>query len=247
MKQNYDHYTTEDHAVWQLLFTRQTANLQDKACPEYLQCLAQMSDVLHPDAIPDFNLLNELLLDSVSWQIEVVPGHIPVKDFFELLAQRRFPSSTWLRSRSQLDYLEEPDMFHDIYGHIPLLIDPRYADAMHILGQMGHEYIRHEKVINALRSLYWFTIEFGLVLSEGALRIYGAGILSSFGESKAIFNSDTIRYPFSLSEILATDFQTDKMQSQYFVAESMDQFLYHLNTLQTTIEGMEVIRANHLE
>ena len=121
MKQHYDNYSETDHNVWQTLFERQTNNLQDKACQDYLDCLQILSPVLHANRIPDFDELDEVLGNQTGWTIEVVPGHIPVRDFFALLAQKKFPSSTWLRSMDQLDYLEEPDMFHDIYGHIPLL------------------------------------------------------------------------------------------------------------------------------
>ncbi|HLF62969.1 MAG TPA: phenylalanine 4-monooxygenase [Saprospiraceae bacterium] len=241
MEQNYNNYTAADHEVWRILFSRQTENLQDKACPEYMHCLTQMSDVMHRDAIPDFCKMDELLMQTVSWQIEVVPGHIPVRDFFELLAQRRFPSSTWLRPITQLDYLEEPDMFHDIYGHIPLLMDPRYADFMHAFGQLGHKYIDNEKAVSALRSLYWFTIEFGLLVSQGKRRIYGAGILSSYGESKSIYHHETMLHPFSIRRILETEFRTDVMQSQYFVAESMDEFLQCLKVTKDVLHHLPVV------
>jgi phenylalanine-4-hydroxylase len=237
MKQKYKDYTNADHEVWRILFSRQTENLRDKACAEYLHCLHGMRDVLNESAIPEFQKLDELLYFTTGWQIEVVPGHIPVPDFLELLSKRRFPSSTWLRSMAQLDYLEEPDMFHDIFGHIPLLMDPVYADFMHAFGKLGHDNANHPEIIMALRSLYWFTIEFGLVHNNGAPRIYGAGILSSYGESKSIFHPGTRIHTFSLQQILETEFRTDVMQNQYFLAGSMDEFLHCLESAERILTG----------
>ena len=235
MQQHYDQYTAADHKVWQILFERQTDNLQDKACGDYLKCLGQLSPVLKPDRIPDFRQLDEILESLTGWTIEVVPGHIPVRAFFELLAQRKFPSSTWLRSMDQLDYLEEPDMFHDIYGHIPLLAEPAYAGFMRSIGEFACQ-MESDKVISTLRSLYWFTIEFGLVREGGQRRIYGAGILSSFGESKQVVQSNIECFPFDIARILHTDFRTDVMQSMYFEADGMSEFLGSLESAEELLK-----------
>jgi phenylalanine-4-hydroxylase len=137
MIQQYDKYKQEDHAVWKILFDRQVDNLQDKASSMYMNSLNTMSTVLNAKQIPDFRRLDDFLLAKTGWSIEVVKGLIPVDDFFELLSNKRFPSSTWLRSRAQLDYLEEPDMFHDIFGHVPLLINEEYSDLMHQIGKLS--------------------------------------------------------------------------------------------------------------
>ncbi|MDX1478489.1 MAG: hypothetical protein R3301_12335 [Saprospiraceae bacterium] len=232
MQQHYDQYTPADQAVWKTLFDRQVDNLRHKACTDFLACLQKLDGVLDGRAIPNFDDLNDRLHAHVGWQVEVVPGHIPVNDFFSLLARRRFPSSTWLRSMEQLDYLEEPDMFHDIFGHIPLFMDGSYAEFMYAFGKLGVQWKDNPAAIAALRSLYWFTIEFGLVVEERGRRIYGAGILSSYGESKQVFDMTTVVHPFDLGRILGTEFRTDIMQNAYFEAESMQQFLGCLPLVQ---------------
>lgn len=238
MKQHYGQYTAEDHAVWKILFERQVENLKDKACGEYLVCLDRLGPSLHGIAIPDFDQLNSVLLEQSGWQIEVVPGHIPVKDFFMLLAVQKFPSSTWLRSMQQLDYLEEPDMFHDIFGHIPLFMDEQYANFMHAFGQMGVLWMHNATAVSALRSLYWFTIEFGLLKSNAGRRIYGAGILSSYGECRQVFDAETTVCSFDIDQILTTEFRTDAMQNVYFDISGMQEFLTCLPAVEQYLETL---------
>lgn len=237
MKQEYHNYTEADQQVWQTLYSRQAENLRGKACDSYLKCLDALSDVMHADEIPRFEELDRVLLRNTGWSIEVVPGHIPVRDFFGLLACKRFPASTWLRAPEQLDYLEEPDMFHDIFGHIPLLMDTDYAKFMHAFGQQGTMHMHSEHAVSAMRSLYWFTVEFGLVGTAEERRIYGAGILSSYGESKAIFKPDTHLHDFSIPDILATDFRTDVMQNVYFLVPDLDTFLHCLDDVEASLQG----------
>jgi phenylalanine-4-hydroxylase len=225
MKQYYNNYTEDNHHVWRVLFERQSQNLSDKACTSYLECLEVMRPVLNYDHIPKFEELDSILDAETGWRIEVVPGHIPVDDFFRLLAEKKFPSSTWLRSMEQLDYLEEPDMFHDIFGHVPLLMDGKYAEFMHRIGRLGVKWAANKTAVQTLRSLYWFTIEFGLVCETGGRRIYGAGILSSFGESLQVMDAATECAQFDLKEIIQMDFRTDSMQNTYFTANSFDAFL----------------------
>ncbi len=236
MKQNYNNYSRDDHRVWRVLFERQIENLGDKACTPYLECLASMRSVLNEDHIPRFEELDRMLNSETGWSIEVVPGHIPVDDFFKLLANKKFPSSTWLRTMAQLDYLEEPDMFHDIFGHIPLLMDHRYARLMHIIGQLGVKLSANADAVSALRSLYWFTIEFGLATENGERRIYGAGILSSFGESIQVMDTRTECMGFDIENIIQMDFRTDAMQSKYFVANSFDEFLNCTHDIENVIQ-----------
>ena len=222
MKQDYDQYREEDFKVWKTLFERQLANLQDKSCREYLDCLTELYPVLNADAIPRFEDLSAALKQKTGWSVHVVPGLIPPQDFFELLAQKKFCSSTWLRRMDQLDYLEEPDMFHDIFGHIPLFMDQDYADFAQQIGKVGVQYIDDEEVVTKLQRLYWFTIEFG-VLKTNVGKIYGAGIISSFGESNAIFEGTADFIPFDLEELMNTDFRTDVIQTKYFELESLPQ------------------------
>src|SRR5665213_1543544 len=181
MKQNWNNYSTEDHAVWKLLFERQVKNLQDKAWSEYLKCIPAVG--IENNFVPDFSIVENHLEKSTQWKIEVVKGIIPVDDFFELLNKKRFCSSTWLRGKHQLDYLEEPDMFHDTFGHIPLLANSDYANFVKRFAEFGLKFCKNEKALLLLERMYWFTIEFGLMQENKQLKIYGAGILSSFGES----------------------------------------------------------------
>ncbi len=216
MKQQYERYTSEHQQVWSLLCDRQIANLKDKASQVYLENLDQLSNVLHRDAIIRFEELNAMLLKYTGWQIQVVPGLIPAEDFLSFLADRKFCSSTWLRSLAQLDYLEEPDMFHDIFGHIPLLMDKAYADFMQGLGDLGRRYAGNEQAVAMLERFYWFTIEFGLINEANQTRIYGAGILSSFGESKSIYEPGAVIRSFDLGQILDHGFVKNDLQNEYF-------------------------------
>ncbi|MCL4154434.1 UNVERIFIED_CONTAM: hypothetical protein GTU68_020010, partial [Idotea baltica] len=183
MKQEYGRYTKEHEEVWQILFERQKENLADKASPVFLECLESFGETLVANHIPKFHEIDDTLLAKTGWSIEVVPGIIPVVEFFELLSRRKFCSSTWLRTKAQLDYLEEPDMFHDIFGHVPLLMHPRYADFMQEVGRIGYACRADPKLLDAMERLYWYSIEFGLVTSPDGHRIYGAGTLSSYGET----------------------------------------------------------------
>ena len=235
MKQKYEKYTEEDFLVWKTLFNRQEENLPGKAHPEYLRCLDELSDVLNPDEIPNFDKLNEKLLAENGWSIVVVPGLIPVDQFFKLLSQKKFCSSTWLRKMSQLDYLEEPDMFHDIFGHIPLLMNEQYAKFVQRFGEMGVKY-GHDKVVEKqLQRLYWFTIEFGLIEQQDDTRIYGAGILSSSGETNHIFEDDISVSPYDVEKVLHTDFITSEIQTLYYEIESFKQLFESVDELEESL------------
>jgi len=225
MRQEYDKYTAEDKEVWNILYHRQKKNLQTKACWEYLRCLDRLDGIMNEHRIPDFSALNTYLLNENGWSVAVVPGLIPVGEFFRYLSKKQFCSSTWLRKMSELDYLEEPDMFHDTFGHIPLLLIDKYANYMEEIGKLGVKYKDNDKIVLALQRLYWFTIEFGLVESEGKSLIYGAGIISSFGESNHTQGEGIERIPFSLSAIFNNDFINSEIQTKYYVLPSME-FLY---------------------
>ena len=235
MKQHYDNYTSENHEIWGLLFDRQLENLQDKACQDYLNCIDTLQDVHHGRAIPNFRELDSKLWATTGWTIEVVKGLIPVKEFFELLSRRRFCSSTWIRRRDQLDYLEEPDMFHDIFGHIPLLANPTYANFMQKFGEIGMKHSHNPQAVIKLERLYWFTIEFGLLWENDQTRIYGAGIMSSYGESKQIFETDMTVHPFNIEAILNKSFRKDVMQTEYFAIESFEQLFESLGKAEEVL------------
>jgi phenylalanine-4-hydroxylase len=239
MQQNYAVYTPEDFEVWKLLFERQHLNLQEKVCSDYLECLQQLSPALNADKVPDFRELDRLLLAATGWSIQVVPGLIPVDEFFELLAQKRFCSSTWLRKRNELDYLEEPDMFHDIFGHIPLLLHTQYAAFMQKTGALGVAYKNHPEIIQKLKSLYWYTIEFGLFQNAGQTKIYGAGIISSFGETNHIYTDPVQILPFEINQTMDTDFVNSEIQNLYYEIPSFA-------SLFETLQELEPQLANHI-
>lgn len=231
MIQEFDNYTQEDFLVWRTLFERQEANLQDKACDEYLLALQRLKPVLNENAPPNFRAINKWFKESTLWEIQCVPGLIPVEDFFQLLAKKKFCSSTWLRSMKQLDYLEEPDMFHDIFGHVPLLSDPIFSDFAQEFGKLGCTVLNEPNRVLMLQRLYWFTIEFGLINQNG-LKIYGAGIASSFGEANSSISGAVPIVEFDIEKVMQTEFRTDVMQSQYVVIESFERLFESL--LQVT-------------
>lgn len=222
MKQQFENYTKEDFLVWKTLFKRQVDNLQEKSCTEYLACLKKLEPVLNSESIPKFEELNKVLKDATGWTVEVVPGLIPVDEFFVLLSQQKFCSSTWLRKMEQLDYLEEPDMFHDIFGHIPLFMNKQFANFAKKMGDLGVKYANNEEVLIQLQRIYWFTIEFGLVEQNG-LKLYGAGIMSSFGESNFVYTEEPEKVPFNLNEVINTSFCNSEIQTKYFTLSSFNQ------------------------
>jgi phenylalanine-4-hydroxylase len=232
MRQEYENYLPSDHETWNILHDRQVVNLQDKACSQYLTKLQSLDPELSGVAIPRFPDLDRRLHAATGWEIEVVPGLIPVPEFFDLMAQRRFCSSTWIRKRHQLDYLEEPDMFHDIFGHVPLLLDPVYAGFMQRFGEIGRQHAGDQAAEDRLERLYWFTIEFGLLMEGGRPTIFGAGILSSYGESKQIFESDIRILPFDIEDVLNHAFRKDVMQTEYYALESIAQLAASLDRVE---------------
>jgi phenylalanine-4-hydroxylase len=244
MRQYYDRYTTEDHEIWNILFTRQVENLQDKACHSYLECVNDLHPELESEKVADFTALNAKLKLKTGWQIEVVKGLIPVEDFFQLLSTKRFCSSTWLRSRSQLDYLEEPDMFHDTFGHVPLLIDQTYSAFMHKFGMLGARHIHDERALTALQRLYWFSIEFGLMKGAKHPLIYGAGILSSFGESNHAVADGHECLNYDLVKVINNPFITTEIQTRYYLIESFQELYNSLDQLEELIaKGLDIIPA----
>ena len=222
LKQEMDRYSSADFEVWKILFDRQIENLKLKGSTPYNEALEKMRNVLNPQVLPDFRSINNYFSDETGWKLEVVPGLIPVEDFFQLLANKKFCSSTWLRSLENLDYLEEPDMFHDIFGHIPLLSNEVFSAFTHEFGKLGIKHIHNEKGLKMLQRLYWFTIEFG-VIREDKIKAYGAGIMSSFGETNRIANGECVFHEFDIEAILTKDFRTDVMQEEYFVIQDLEE------------------------
>jgi len=234
MKQNYDKYTDEDRLVWRTLFDRQAENLKGVASQSYLDAIDIVG--FRNDKIPDFNELNSILGEQTGWSMYVVPCISPQKQFFELLSERKFTATTWLRKMSQLDYLEEPDMFHDVFGHVPLLSNKPYTGFFHGISEIALKHIDNPKAVEMLGRIYWFTIEFGLIRENGDLKIYGAGILSSSGETAYCQSEDSTKYEYDVHQILTTPFYTDKIQDKYFIIDSFDQLYGSLGEIEEELE-----------
>jgi phenylalanine-4-hydroxylase len=221
--QNWDAFPAEDHATWDALFERQVRLLPSRAAPEFLEGLDILR--LSRPGIPDFDELSERLMKATGWQVVAVPGLVPDDVFFDHLANRRFVSGNFIRRPDQLDYLQEPDVFHDVFGHVPLLTHPVFADYMQAYGEAGLRAARHGAIENLAR-LYWYTVEFGLVRSAGGLKIYGAGILSSFGESRfALDDPSPNRIALDLGRVMRTLYRIDDYQQSYFVIDSFEDLL----------------------
>jgi phenylalanine-4-hydroxylase len=225
VEQPWAAYTATDHDVWAQLFERQRKLLVGRASDEFL--VAQDAMGMTPDAIPKFDELNTILQRATGWTIVGVEGLLPELTFFEHLANRRFPVTWWIRKPGQLDYLAEPDLFHDLFGHVPLLMNPVFADYMAAYGRGGVKAhgIGAEALVNLTR-LYWYTVEFGLIRQADGLRIYGSGIVSSKGESIYSLESDAPnRIGFDLERIMRTRYRIDTYQKTYFVIDSFEQLM----------------------
>jgi phenylalanine-4-hydroxylase len=226
--QAWDSYTPAEHALWDRLYARQTALLPNRATPEFLDGLTRLQ--LGRGGIPDFRRLSDELMQLTGWQVVAVPGLVPDDVFFDHLANRRFVAGNFLRTPDQIDYLEEPDVFHDVFGHVPLLANPLFADYMQAYGQGGLRATQFG-ALSKLARLYWYTVEFGLIETADGLRIYGAGIVSSHGESCFALDSDSPnRLGFDLARVLRTQYRIDDYQQAYFAIPGFE----HL--LRTTLE-----------
>lgn len=219
-------YTAEDHAVWRSLFARQAALLPGRACPEFLaglKGLGMAAGYENGGGVPDFERLSDVLEKATGWRIVCVPGLVPDEIFFGHLARRRFPVTWWIRRADQLDYIQEPDAFHDIYGHVPLLMNPVFADYMQAYGEGGLK-AAGLNALHRLARLYWYSVEFGLIKTREGLRIYGAGILSSKGESVFCLDSAAPnRVRFDLLRLMRTRYRIDTFQKTYFVIRSFEE------------------------
>jgi phenylalanine-4-hydroxylase len=218
--QNWAGYTSDEHAVWDFLYRRQLDILKDRADPAMLQGIEALN--LNRGGIPDFSIINEELRARTGFTVVAVPGLVPDEVFFNHLANRRFPAGQFIRGRSQLDYLQEPDIFHDVFGHVPLLTNPVFADYMEAYGKGGLRAIKFDRLKN-LSALYWYTVEFGLIETPKGLRIYGAGISSSKDESIfALEDPSPNRIRFDLERVMRTSYRIDDFQQTYFVIRSYD-------------------------
>lgn len=220
IEQNWGAYSASDHNTWKTLYNRQLETLKARVCEEYLEGLKTLH--LVADTVPDFAQMNKYLRAATGWEVLAVPGLIASKPFFSMLANRQFPAGTFIRTPEQLDYLEEPDIFHDVFGHIPLLSNCAYANYMQEYGRAGLAALEH-KGIKFLARLNWYTIEFGLIKNNGEVKAYGAGIMSSYGEAKYLFNDPSANWlQFEIDRVLRTGYYIDDLQASYFTIDSFE-------------------------
>ncbi len=219
-EQDWAAYTAQDHALYQRLHERQAAQLPGRACDEFITALQHLGSTAQ---IPRFDELSQRLQRATGWQVAAVPGLVPEEAFFALLAERRFPVTRWLRRPEEFDYVVEPDVFHDLFGHVPLLFNPVFADYMQAYGEGGLKASRL-RACEPLARLYWYTVEFGLIATPQGLRAYGAGILSSAGELPySVASPVPQRIRFDLERIMRTRFRIDSFQPTYFVIDDFQQ------------------------
>jgi phenylalanine-4-hydroxylase len=233
-QQIYSDYTPHDFLVWETLFTRQLDILNPIVSSEYLKALEIVG--FRSNKIPDFEEIAKVLSPLTGWSIHVVANICPEKEFFKFLSHKKFTSTCWLRTMEQLDYLEEPDMFHDVFGHIPLLSNKNYVNFFKGISDIALKHIDNPQAIELLARIYWFTIEFGLIKENGKLKIYGAGIISSMGETKQCLSEQVIHYNFDVQQILDTHYRSDIFQDKYFVIESFEQLYNSLGEIEERLE-----------
>lgn len=221
--QGWANYTAQEHAVWRTLFERQSRLLPGRACDAFIRGMQVLP--IGPEQIPDFEQMSKVLKKHTGWEVVAVPGLVPDDVFFEHLANRRFPAGQFIRKPHELDYLEEPDVFHDVFGHVPMLMNPVIADYIQAYGEGG---LRAKRLgaLDKLARVYWYTVEFGLVQQADGLRIYGAGIASSASETRFSVESDSPnRVRFGLDRVMQTRYRIDDFQETYFVLGHLDELL----------------------
>jgi len=219
--QCWESFTAEDHAVWDLLFSRQVGLLGTRVVSPFLDGI-DLLRLSHP-GVPDVEGLNAILTPRTGWRVVAVPGLVPDEAFFAMLSQRVFPVGNFIRRRDQLDYLEAPDCFHDMFGHIPMLAHHDFAEMVEHVGRLGLAAIAAGEGDRVAR-IYWHSVEFGLAMEGGALKILGAGLASSFGEAHFSLESDEVeRLPFSVERAVHTPYRHDAFQPRYLVSASLDE------------------------
>ncbi|MBD1398750.1 phenylalanine 4-monooxygenase [Pontibacter sp. JH31] len=237
LTQNYSSYTPENHQVWAILYDRQIHNLPGKAVPEFLEGLEKVG--FSRDRIPDFAEVNSKLKPLTGFEVVAAPGIVDDALFFQLIANKQFPATVWVRTMQQLDYLEEPDMFHDVFGHVPLLTIPVYCDFLAKLSEMALGHLDRPDIIDRLTRIYWYTIEFGLFRQPGQqAQIYGAGILSSVGESNLSVSEESVKFDFDVQHILDTGYIKETFQSQYFCISSFEQLRDSLPVIEKALDEL---------
>lgn len=241
--QDYSTYTSEDFYVWRLLYERQLPFVQANASQLYLDALDKIG--FNADEIPHFDETSKRLQQYTGWQLAVVPELVPQKDFFEMLTNKTFPATCWLRTLEELDYIEEPDMFHDVFGHVPLLVNSAYAEFMQNFGKLAMKWIDTPDAIPILARVYWFTIEFGLLHEGDSNKIFGAGIISSIGETAHVYKDESEKVPFNIHEMLTTEYRIDILQPKYFVIDSFEQLCNAIPQIDKQLEQIFSTQLMH--
>lgn len=236
--QNWEQYTPADHEVWQILYSRRMEQLQTTASQIFLQGAELIGLAQHE--IPKLDEVNRRLGVRTGWNAVPVGGFLPAKEFFASLSARRFPTTVTIRSREHIDYVPEPDIFHDVFGHVPLHSDPPFADFLQRFGQAA-TMARTSEEVEMMARLFWFTIEFGLIEENGAPKIYGSGLISSSGDAANAMGSSCDRRPFSLEAVISQSFRIDQLQDTLFVVEAFDQLYEAVDSI------MERMRDSHYQ
>ena len=219
--QIYENYTREDYKVWEILFNKRLENLQGIVAEEFLVALNDLN--FKAEKIPNFVEINNILKNRTGWSIKTVPNISPPEEFFSFLSMKKFTATCWLRSIDQIDYLEEPDMFHDVFAHVPLLSNKDYTNFFKEIGEIAVSVIEDPKKLEKLQRIYWFTIEFGLIKKNNDFKIYGAGIISSDEESKNALSKKSKKCEFDVKKIMNHSFRIDIVQDTYYYINSFDQ------------------------
>jgi len=232
-KQIYKNYTEEDFKVWNILFTRQLKTLNGIVADEFIVALNDLN--FTPNKIPNFNEINNNLKNITGWVIKTVPNISPPKEFFFYLSIKKFTTTCWLRSISQIDYLEEPDMFHDVFAHVPLLSNKEYTSFFMEIGKIAMSVIEDPIKLKKLQRIYWFTIEFGLIKKDKKFKIYGAGIISSKEESNNVLSNKSLKKKFNVKKVMNHSFRIDVVQDTYYYIDSFKDLTSSLNEIRENI------------
>jgi len=234
IQQKYEGYSAGQHAVWEELVRRRRSQLDAHACREYLEGSEIIG--LRDDRLPNLSAITERLKPRTGWSTTPVSGFLPAEAFFEMLAARMFPTTTWLRGRDSLEYIPEPDIFHDVFGHVPMHAHPLFADFLQHYGSVCAE-IKDQNVLERLGRLFWYTVEFGLIRQDGRIKVYGSGVISSHGECTNVIDGGCEIRDFSLDEVLSTPVKVDSIHKQLFAIESFDQIYEAMHTAEKQVAG----------
>lgn len=229
VKQEMNNYSPEDHEVWSALYEKRMSVLESTACSVYLKGAREIG--LRSDSVPDLREVNEVLSARTGWAAVPVRGFIPAADFFQFLSRRRFPTTIIVRPRRQMDYLPEPDIFHDVFGHVPLHSDPVFADFLQRFGTLAAA-ARTAEDTERMARLFWFTVEFGLIRENGAIKVYGSGLISSAGDAANALSDRCDKRPFVLEQVLAQPFEIDHFQDVLFHIDSFEELFRAVETIE---------------